>query len=55
MSSEIAILKLLKQAEIIGFIKGVVGSKLIGDYDKRDDALIDWQEFKVAVDKIKRA
>ncbi len=52
MSSEVAILKLLKQAKIIGFI---AGCKLIGGYDKSDDALNDWQEFKAAVDKIKRA
>lgn len=47
------IVKLLKQAEISGFIRGLVGSKLIEGYDKSDDDEIDWQEFKAAVDKIK--
>jgi Ca2+-binding EF-hand superfamily protein len=46
------IIKLLKQAEISGFIRGIVGSKLIEGYDKSDDQEIDWQEFKTAVDKI---
>lgn len=47
------IVKLLKEAKINGFIRGLVGSKLIEGYDKSDDELIDWQEFKAAVDKIK--
>ena len=47
------IVKLLKQAEISGFIRGLVGSKLIEGYDKSDDDEIDWQEFKAAVDRIK--
>jgi len=46
------IVKLLKQAEISGFIRGIVGSKLIEGYDKSEDKEIDWQEFKAAVDKI---
>ena len=49
------IVKLLKQAEISGFIRGLVGSKLIDGYDKSGDDLIDWDEFKTAVDKIKTA
>jgi Ca2+-binding EF-hand superfamily protein len=49
------IVKLLKQAEISGFIRGLVGSKLIEGYDKSNDEEIDWQEFKAAVDKIKSA
>ena len=49
------IVKLLKQAEISGFIRGLVGSKLIEGYDKSADEEIDWQEFKAAVDKIKSA
>lgn len=47
------IVKLLKQAEISGFIRGLVGSKLIEGYDKSGDDLINWDEFKAAVDKIK--
>lgn len=47
------IVKLLKEAEISGFIRGIVGTKLIEGYDKTEDEEIDWQEFKAAVDKIK--
>jgi len=46
------IVKLLKEAEINGFIRGLVGSKLIEGYDNSGDELIDWEEFKTAVDKI---
>jgi Ca2+-binding EF-hand superfamily protein len=44
---------LLKQAEINGFIRGMVSSKLIEGYDKSRDELIDWEEFKVAISKIR--
>jgi len=47
------IVKLLKEAEISGFIRGMVASKLIEGYDRDGDGLIDWEEFKTAVDKIK--
>ncbi|MDG5493069.1 EF-hand domain-containing protein [Psychroserpens sp. SPM9] len=43
---------LLKQAEISGFLRGIVSSKLIEGYDKDGDELIDWDEFKHAVDEI---
>lgn len=43
---------LLKQAEISGFIRGIVASKLIEGYDKDGDELIDWDEFKYAIDEI---
>lgn len=46
------IVKLLKQAEITGFIRGMVSSKLIEGYDKDGDELIDWEEFKFAIDEI---
>lgn len=49
------IVKLLKEAEISGFIRGIVTSKLIEGYDKDGDALIDWEEFKAAVTKIKKS
>ena len=49
------IVKLLKEAEINGFIRGLVGSKLIDGYDQSGDELIDWEEFKAAVDKIDTA
>ncbi len=47
------ILTLLKQAEISGFIRGIVSSKLVDGYDKDGDSLIDWEEFKAAIDEIK--
>jgi len=46
------ILKLLKEAEISGFIRGLVASKLIEGYDKDGDELISWKEFKFAIDEI---
>jgi len=46
------IVKLLKEAEINGFIRGLVSSKLIEGYDKDGDGLIDWEEFKLAIDEI---
>lgn len=49
------IVELLKKAEINGFIRGLVGSKLIEGYDENGDELINWKEFKKAVEKIKEA
>ncbi|MDO1514171.1 EF-hand domain-containing protein [Maribacter confluentis] len=49
------IVKLLKEAEISGFLRGIVSSKLIEGYDKNGDELIDWQEFKSAIAKIKKS
>ncbi|MFD2542100.1 EF-hand domain-containing protein [Lacinutrix gracilariae] len=46
------IVSLLKQAEISGFLRGIVASKLIEGYDKDGDSLIDWEEFKFAIDEI---
>ena len=46
------IVKLLKEAEISGFIRGIVASKLVDGYDMSGDEYIDWEEFKTAVDKI---
>lgn len=47
------IVELLKKAEINGFIRGMVSSKLVEGYDKSGDELIDWAEFKQAISKIK--
>lgn len=47
------IVKFLKEAEINGFLRGIVSSKLIEGYDKNSDELIDGEEFKSAVAKIK--
>ena len=49
------IVKLLKQAEVNGFIRGFVASKLIDGYDNSGDDLVDWEEFKAAVDEIQEA
>lgn len=49
------IVKLLKEAEISGFIRGIVSSKLIEGYDYNGDELIDWEEFKTAISKIKKS
>ncbi len=46
------ILELLKKAEISGFIRGMVSSKLVEGYDKSGDERIDWAEFKQAISKI---
>ena len=46
------IVKLLKEAEINGFIRGMISSKLIEGYDKDGNGLIDWDEFKSAIDEI---
>lgn len=49
------IVRLLKKAEISGFIRGIVASKLIEGYDKDGDELISWKEFKAALDEINEA
>ncbi|MBT8235120.1 MAG: EF-hand domain-containing protein [Bacteroidia bacterium] len=46
------VVKLLKEAEISGFIRGIVASKLVEGYDSSGDELIGWEEFKLAVDEI---
>ena len=53
--SKSEIVKLHKEAEINGFLRGIVSTKLIEGYDKNGDELIDWEEFKTAVSKIKKS
>ena len=48
------IVLLLKDVEINGFLRGIVSTKLIEGYDKNGDELVDWDEFKAAIAKIKR-
>lgn len=50
--SKSEIKNLLKEAEISGFIRGIVSSKLIEGYDKDGDQLINWEEFQAAIDEI---
>ena len=47
------IVRLLKQAEISGLIRGLVASKLIDGYSKDGDEEVSWDEFKAALDEIK--
>lgn len=46
------VIRLLKEAEINGFIRGIVASKLVEGYDTSGDDYISWKEFKAAVDEI---
>lgn len=46
--------ELLKSAEISGLIRGLVTSKLIEGYDKDGDSLVNWKEFKAAIDEISK-
>jgi len=46
--------KLLKEAEISGFLTGIVASELLKGYDKDEDGSISWDEFQVAVLELKR-
>ncbi len=50
--SQQEIVKLLKEAEVSGFIRGIVSRKLIEGYDESGDDLVDWNEFKKAIDEI---
>lgn len=43
------IVKLLKQAEISGFLRGIIASKLVNGYDFSDDNKVDWKEFRKAL------
>lgn len=43
---------LLKQAEIGGFLRGIVAGKLMEKFDESDDDKIIWSEFKSAVKDI---
>ncbi len=44
--------KLLKQAEISGFLTGIVASELLKGYDKDKDDAISWEEFQVAISEL---
>lgn len=44
--------ELLKRAEIIGLIRGLVTNKLIEGYDKDGDEMVSWKEFKSAIEEI---
>ena len=46
--------KLLKEAEVSGFLTGVVANELLKGYDKDNDGAISWEEFKVAISELQR-
>ncbi|WP_228852023.1 EF-hand domain-containing protein [Aegicerativicinus sediminis] len=46
------LVKLLKEAEISGFIRGIVARKLIESYDTSGDHYVDWEEFKMAYSEL---
>ena len=46
------IVSLLKKAEVSGFIRGIVASKLIEGYDFSKDTKVDWKEFKKAISEM---
>ena len=46
--------KLLKQAEISGFLTGIVANELLKGYDRDEDDAISWEEFQVAIAELER-
>ena len=46
--------KLLRDAEISGFLRGIVANELLKGYDKSSDDTISWEEFKVAISELER-
>ena len=46
------VIRLLKEAEISAFMRGIVATKLVQGYDTTNDRLISWEEFKEAIDEI---
>ncbi|ARV07322.1 GTP-binding protein LepA [Polaribacter sp. SA4-10] len=46
--------KLLKGAEVNGFLRSVVANELLKGYDIFSDDTINWEEFKVAISELER-
>ena len=46
--------KLLRDAEVNGFIRGFVANELLKGYDKSSDDTISWEEFKIAIAELER-
>ena len=46
--------KLLRGAEINGFLRGVVANELLKGYDSSSDDTISWEEFKIAIEELER-
>lgn len=47
--------KMLRSAEINGFLSGFVANELLKGYDKSSDDTISWEEFKVAILELESA
>ena len=46
--------RLLKDAEVNGFLRGIVASELLKGYDNSGDDTINWEEFKIAISELER-
>jgi Ca2+-binding EF-hand superfamily protein len=46
--------KMLRTAEVNGFLRGIVANELLKGYDKSSDDTINWEEFKVAIAELER-
>ena len=46
--------KMLRSAEVNGFLRGIVANELLKGYDKSSDDTINWEEFKVAIAELER-
>jgi Ca2+-binding EF-hand superfamily protein len=46
--------RLLKDAEVNGFLRGIVASELLKGYDNSSDDTINWEEFKIAISELER-
>jgi len=46
--------KMLRAAEINGFISGFVANELLKGHDTNSDDTINWEEFKVAIAELER-
>jgi Ca2+-binding EF-hand superfamily protein len=46
--------RLLRDAEVNGFLRGIVANELLKGYDESSDDRISWEEFKVAISELER-
>lgn len=46
--------RLLKDAEINGFIRGVVANELLKEYDDFSDTTLDWEELKIVISALEK-
>jgi Ca2+-binding EF-hand superfamily protein len=46
--------RLLKDAEVNGFLRGIVASELLKGYDNSGDDTINWEEYKIAISELER-